>query len=165
MKFFTNLAKSKEKRKQYNKLVWLVAFITFVVGLLIFYKIKLDEIKLLENGLKQDFVVVNKYKKGMSGKYSIYSFSIELDRFNKKVKKPLYIKKNPETLNTFDKATNELFVDLFGKQRYGIERHFNSFKVDYITPKTFSTIQINEIVTLVYLKGEMNKGRLLRELL
>lgn len=139
------------------------AIILLIVGA-IYYKISLDEKDLLENGIRQEVVVVHKYKSGKSGKYSTVSYYMKVDRFEEIEQKSRYKAKDTTGMNKSEKEWKKIFSHVFGKKRSQIKRLNQAIKLNYIEPRTYNNVRHGEIVTLVYFKGKEREGRLLREI-
>ncbi|MBC2845417.1 hypothetical protein [Winogradskyella flava] len=156
---------SKEKIKRINRITWIAsAFIAILFAVLISIN-NHQEDHLLNDGIREDVIVVQKHKSGSNAKYSSEHYYLTVDWFKVLDTIPYYKSKDTTGLSNAEKMSNDILSKSFkGKARIRTERLNTPIKLKYINGMSYEKLYHGEIVTLVYFKGKPEEGRLLREL-
>lgn len=148
-----------------NKMV-LIAFGTMVCIIVAIFSYTYIEGKLLlRNGVQEEFVVIEKHKKGYNMKFAIETYYITVDKFKITGTKPYHKTKDTTNLTNAEKFSERILSQIFkDKYKRTIEPLNQPVTIKYIKGKSYNDLAIGSIVTLVYYKDNPENGRLLREI-
>ncbi|MDO5981362.1 hypothetical protein [Flavivirga spongiicola] len=153
---------SKQKIKRINRITWIVSAIIAISFVVLFNIINTQEDSLLKSGIREQVVVVKKYKTGTRKNPHYY---MDVDWFEVIEKIPYYKRKDTTGLDNAEKMSDDILSTVFkDKERTKIERLGKTIKLSYINGDSYNNTSIGEIVTLVYFKDNLRDGRLLREI-
>lgn len=156
---------SIEKIKHINKITYIAFAVLAVSFAVLINVINYQEDELLKNGIRDEVVVVQKFKSGKSGKYSANHYYMTVDWFKVVDTIPYYKPKDITGLSNAEKMSNDILSKSFkNKGRILTERINTPVKLKYISGDSYENLHHGEIVTLVYFKEKPEEGRLLREL-
>ncbi|EDP69836.1 hypothetical protein FBALC1_09902 [Flavobacteriales bacterium ALC-1] len=156
---------SKEKIKRINKMTWIACTVVAIFFTVLISIINYQEVSLLNDGIREDVIVVKKHKSGSNSKYSNVHYYLTVDWFKVIDTIPYYKVKDTTGLNNAEKMSNAILSKSFNdKGKVRTERLNTPIKLKYIDGTSYENLHHGEIVTLVYFKNKPEEGRLLREL-
>lgn len=152
-------------QKKFKRFVYVVSAIVGLAILGLFYYNGSLERDLLKHGIREELVVVRKYKSGSKTKYSTYHYSMELDRFKVIRERKMYESKDTSGMSNADKFSEKVLSATLGKKSKKVVEYLNDpIHIKYIDAESYNTLSAGKIVTLVYDKNDPRSGRLLSEI-
>lgn len=150
--------------KQIRMLKIATSFAALIIALVFvgIYKIvpKQNE-QLLNNGIRQDIVVVDKYKRGTRKNPS---YHMKVAWFTEGEEIPVYESKDTAGMDKSEKFSDNVLAEVFkGKKRTKLG-DYKSFQLKFINDNSYQNLKVGDVATLVYLDGKPADGRLLREI-
>jgi len=146
------------KIKRFNRIVVIVAIVPALAIVIIFNIVAKQNNKILDEGLRQTVVIVDKYK---TGTRKNFSYHMEIAWFTDGEKIPVYNSKDTIGMSKDEKFSDDVLSEVFKDVNRTKLGDYNAFKLKYVSGKTYSKLEIGDKATLVYMEGQPKDGLLI----
>lgn len=155
---------SATKIKKYDNWVWVIFALcglsVFAIAILI-YLIGAEKNALLKDGIKQDVIVLDKFRRGTIKQPT---FHMKVAWFDGGEEIPVYKSQDTTGMSKDEKFSETVLSEVFdGVTRTNLG-DYNAFQLKYINGDSYQNLKIGDVATLIYLEGKVEDGRLLREI-
>lgn len=155
--FFTN----EKRKKQFLTTIFFAGLMIVTSMIIIFMVVQGENAELLENGTQKEVVVIQTYNTGTRKKPS---YSMDVAFFTKGEEVAIYQQKDTTNLSDAEKFSNAILTQTFGNKTRFRLGDYKAFHINYIDGNTYSTYKKGDIITIIYLESEPEKGRVLEEI-
>lgn len=150
-----------EQLKRVKIITWISAILMALTFVFIANMVHLQNKSLLKDGIQQEVIVISKRKGGTRKQPT---FHMKVAWFTEGEKVPYYEPKDTTGMTKDEKFSDE-FLSKFFKDKHRTKLgDYQSFDLKFINGDSYNKLKIGDVTTLVYLEGQPEDGRLLREI-